>query len=589
MMIGAATNAQPNFTVTCSSPFIGNNYIKPMKAGSSIQFQIKVKNNNTVTYTVSIDKNAMPYGSWLQIDNNSLTLPPNQEVIFQLTLTVPTGTSDLYTYSFPFYFNAYYNGYNNQYSWTTLTLIVDNAPPTTPTVSAPNSWKTSTSITVQWNSSDSRSAVYTAANPTSGINGIKSYTVNLYYSDGTLKESKAFPDATATNNSCTFSNLFANTGYSAFVTAVDLATNASTNTGLPTSTPPAKPANLTSGNTAYGTTTLSWTASAGATSYDVYNASTYVKVNTSPITTNSFTISNLTPNTSYTYYIYATSSAGTSDRSSNITITTPALPPTTGSQLVCSSGVTYSVVNLISGYTTSWSKSSNLYFAYSYGSNAVFVANGSGAGWVNATITSPTGQSFTLSKIDVWVGPPLVNLISGPQYVDAAQLDAVYSAQPYSSLAVATYNWQVSPSYYTLSSAGDIAWISFPYDGDYWVSANAQNACGTSSTAELFVSVGIYEPYIITPNPADEYFAISIKDSPVQMASTDAQAKKLLEVSPSALYTISVVNTMGAQVYTTKGKGNAFNVPTSNLKDGSYIVVVSDGKNSFKKHLMVKH
>jgi len=58
-LAGVAANAQSDFTVTCSSPNIGNGYIKPMKAGSSFQFQVSIRNNKTVTYTASINKNSL--------------------------------------------------------------------------------------------------------------------------------------------------------------------------------------------------------------------------------------------------------------------------------------------------------------------------------------------------------------------------------------------------------------------------------------------------------------------------------------------------------------------------------------------------
>jgi len=55
LMASIESIAQSDFTVTCNSPYIGGGYIKPMKAGSSIQFQVKLTNNKNVTYTVSIN------------------------------------------------------------------------------------------------------------------------------------------------------------------------------------------------------------------------------------------------------------------------------------------------------------------------------------------------------------------------------------------------------------------------------------------------------------------------------------------------------------------------------------------------------
>jgi hypothetical protein len=48
-----------DFTVKSPSTDKYNGLITPLKAGSSIQLQIKMKNNKTVTYTVSINKNSL--------------------------------------------------------------------------------------------------------------------------------------------------------------------------------------------------------------------------------------------------------------------------------------------------------------------------------------------------------------------------------------------------------------------------------------------------------------------------------------------------------------------------------------------------
>lgn len=52
-----------DFTVEIESTYASNNYIKPLKAGETHEFQVKVKNNTSDTCTVSIDKDAMGVGS----------------------------------------------------------------------------------------------------------------------------------------------------------------------------------------------------------------------------------------------------------------------------------------------------------------------------------------------------------------------------------------------------------------------------------------------------------------------------------------------------------------------------------------------
>ena len=67
----------------------------PMKATASMQFLVRVKNNDTVSYTVSINKSIMfPLDNWVNIPGNSQSAVPGDTISFLLTLTVPSGTNE---------------------------------------------------------------------------------------------------------------------------------------------------------------------------------------------------------------------------------------------------------------------------------------------------------------------------------------------------------------------------------------------------------------------------------------------------------------------------------------------------------------
>lgn len=249
----------------------------------------------------------------------------------------------------------------------------------------------------------------------------------------------------------------------------------------------------------------------------------------------------------------------------------------------------YTIVNQPSGITsTSWSSSNASALSVNSSGTATRLNNYNGLVNLYATLLGDSSCTTTTSK-EVWVGAPIISYISGNQHPAAAQMDENYYADPFNALAEASYSWQVSPSYFTLWSSGNEARISFPYDGDYWVTANAQNSCGTSNDVQLFVAVGVYEENSIVPNPADDYFTITVADSKALQSSSLLKAKTAIKLSSNASYTVSIINSMGMCVYTTKRNGTSFSIPTSNLKNGSYIVVVDDGKKSYRKHLIVKH
>ncbi len=209
-----------DFTVEIPTTDACANYIKPIKAGGSHQFQIKVKNNTQDTSTVSIDKDAMgaDVSSWVTIDNNSQQLFPSQSKNFLLTINVPVGTCDC-DFVMDLYFEAKdKDGDEHQFYYYSQWIIVDNSPPSSPTFSVS---QTSTTIFVNsWNSWDNRSSEYTSVNLFSGIGGIKNYTVVIKNPNGSVKASvsKKFSDY----NYYTFKNLNPNTNYKASVKAIAL-------------------------------------------------------------------------------------------------------------------------------------------------------------------------------------------------------------------------------------------------------------------------------------------------------------------------------------------------------------------------------
>jgi hypothetical protein len=267
-------------------------------------------------------------------------------------------------------------------------------------------------------------------------------------------------------------------------------------------------------------------------------------------------------------------------------------PVISGDNILCyPSSKTYSVQDFYD-VIYNWSTSSNLQINGSNTNRSVSISpksSSNSSGYIQVSIFIPAYNKTRVITKNVWAGKPVINQIVGPQHAASAQLPYSYSATPYNSLAGATYSWSVSPSYYTLDYGGNYASIAFPSDGDYRVYANAQNSCGSSNTAQLFVAVGIYEPWKIAPNPASDYFSISLSDSQPNSISDSSNGKKSLEIKPNTSYSLKIINSMGVQVYSTSNMGNNFTVSTSNLKDGIYIVIISDGQNEFKKNIFIKH
>lgn len=572
VIAGLTANGQSDFTVTCSSPNISNGLIKPMKAGSSFQFQVSIRNNKKVTYTASIDKNAMPYGSWVQIDNNSQSLAPDKTVTFLLTIAVPAGTSDVYTYSFPFYFNAYdSNNNNNPYTWGQLTLIVDNSPPLTPNVSV--SSKTSSSITIYFNSSDARSSEYTNTNTSAGVDGIKSYTLLLKDSNGNTIGQPYSKDATEISFYYTFNGLAGYTEYNAFVTAVDLAGNSKTSPSLIARTKVGAMAGINATSITYCSATLNWAAAGGATSYRISTSTD--GANPIVATSTSLPITGLTANTRYTYYLSAVGAEGEGPRVSYSfsTLAVPA-PIVTGSATICSSSATYTVTNLPAGCSVSWGDFSNLGLSSASGATATLNATGNGVGFFTATINSCGGSASSPTK--VWIGSPSAPSIVGPRWINCG-VEEIYTEENRMSV-----QWSISSPFRIIGgSDGSKCNIQAPSESsNAWLYATATNTCG-SNTSEFEIGVNC-DYYTVFPNPASSELNVLQTDEFTNSRTFSSKKDK-------SITAVRVVDKFGKTVFFQKysnGKSEV-KVNTSSLKSGLYLVIINSDKEQ-ETHTILK-
>lgn len=152
----------------------------------------------------------------------------------------------------------------------------------------------------------------------SGVTGAASYGV---YRDGNRV-------GTAGTTSYTDGGLAAGTTYVYAVTAVNAHGESAPSASVSASTsnsggaPPATPAGLSGSSPNSSAVNLSWTSSAGATSYRLYRNGNQV----ASIAGTSYSDSGLTAATTYRYAVSAANASGESARSSEITVTTQAAP-----------------------------------------------------------------------------------------------------------------------------------------------------------------------------------------------------------------------------------------------------------------------
>jgi len=579
-----------DFTVKIESTDASNHYFEPLKAGGSRQFQIMVKNNTSDTCTVSIDKDDMGYvSSWVSIEDNEQELFPSQSKNFLLTITIPSNATEG-IYEMFLYFNAYAknSSHNNSFEYFTQLIIVDNSPPDAPTFSIGQKTSTTLSIT-SWSSWDQFSNKYSFQTG-SADKGIKEYKIYIETQQGSVVNSIIKQPSDATNH--TFKYLTPNTIYKACVTATDLV-GYSTTTKKSVTMPPAKPTGLAFSNITYIDVTLSWSTSAGATGYDVYKVvgNTNTKLNNSPITGNSYSISGLNPNSTYTFNVIALSNVGPSDRSNNASVTTLALPPITGSSTICSGAYTYTIPGLVYGYTISWSHSPNLHKQSSTGSTANFIKTSNGSGWIGASITAPNQRVLELTKKNVWVGTPKIDYFEYNN--DLCLLPyVIWHLYPESNV---TYH-KLECNGITLESNNGVYNIyadpvifNIPRGQAKPVFVYAGNVCGT----ELLNISSLYRPtyadcgdeiispfdvgnkLIIFPNPANDYIEAYLENLTEE------------ELLDNEKLHIKIINSNSIPVYNGTTQQKRFQINTSSFSEGVYYLLVQYKNQKYSTIILI--
>jgi len=265
-------------------------------------------------------------------------------------------------------------------------------------------------------------------------------------------------------------------------------------------------------------------------------------------------------------------------------------PSISGSNIVCSSGATFTINNFPSDASVSWSGGPYLSLSSQSGNSATFTVIGNGDSPVRAIIypVNPGSCQINLTKT-VWVGKPiLTSSVTGPSQLTPG-LSAVYSITP--TTRPSTYSWQIpSGCYYNycwhITSGQGTSAISVQAGaiGSGAVQVTASNGCPGNDSRYMYVTVqNPSDPcdnltLSITPNPSlggDVVIdVIQPPCDPTLMSSTPA--------------TLSVIDNMGTVVYSKKHTGNKIEIKGLKLTKGLYHVVYIKDNRKFEKSMIVE-
>lgn len=590
-----------DFSVTVSATERYGDCLNPVKAGNSISFTVRIKNNRKDTCTVKYLKQWYFPDCWVNANVDDICLKPKQEGEFKLTVKAPADAIEgTYTLKLDFEATTKKNG-KITFSGRPQTLIIDNTAPCKPNYSVLMS---SYSVKIfNFDDTDVMSNYY--PNTSASVKGIEKYNITIKNANNAVVKSET--KKAVELSSYSVSGLSSNTKYIISITATDLAGNTSAATEKEVRTAPARPS-VSCSSVTYTNAILKWNKVDGAVEYNVYKEisdNKLEKINNNSITSTSYTINNLSPNTTYRFYAVAINdNKSISDYSNVIIVTTEAAPIITGGTQICNTGSwTYSLNKLCTGFSVLWEYSSNLTLLSASGKNATFRAMGGGSGSakIKARLKSPEGK--VLDIIDdktVHVGPPtaptdILGLNQKTKYAAGSQ----YSFRVLqNTIEVNSYSW--SASGVEIYGRNDMSSISVitpkmragTYDKMFTVWVCAKNTCGSSSYYSERGTVKAGLPVRMVKDSTMEEMFIS-EDIFTDDVSTEVEQSEA--VSGCTIYpnpTKDVINIATGsnsinivEIYDTKGvlqakhnfvgEPNIVSINVVELKRGVYLVVLN--------------
>jgi len=334
---------------------------------------------------------------------------------------------------------------------------------------------------------------------------------------------------------------------------------------VPDTQAPTVPTGLASSNITSSSATISWNASSdnvGVTGYEVYRNGSLI----STVTTTSYSATGLTAATTYAFTVKAKDAAG------NISAASSALNVTTSSvQLTyCTSkgnNVTYEWIDYVAlGGMTNTTGANGGYADFT--SKVATVTRG-------ASVTASFSCGFKSSSYTefwyIWIDWDQNGtfdsdeLMSSGSSSSSATLTSTFTVP--STALLGSTRMRVTMKY----NAAPTACETFTYGEveDYTVNVTTANtfAKGTAMGEEL----GNEAPtsVVVYPNPADEYVNVFISNG-------------------SRVGTISVYNITGSLVKVVEMNGTEHEVSISELPAGTYIISVTDEKESLVKRFIKK-
>ena len=252
------------------------------------------------------------------------------------------------------------------------------------------------------------------------------------------------------------------------------------------------------------------------------------------------------------------------------------LPTLSGPASICSGTGTITATNVPNAFTISWTRSANLNYVSGQGTTGYVVsANGTGAAWVEASITNLCGVATTV-RHNFQIGGITGHTITGQNAVCPNNLYTYTAVIPGGGQSGYTYNWSL-PSGATPHGTTTASQITVSYSSSFGggiLGYTVNNGCGTSSMASLTVyqtmcqsmsSMNVY------PNPAENQVFVEAAEETGEVTVRDADQK--------TIQTIVVLDNNGNEIDRKNFPNGRSSVvlDVSGYRRQEHILLISDG------------
>lgn len=240
-----------------------------------------------------------------------------------------------------------------------------------------------------------------------------------------------------------------------------------------------------------------------------------------------------------------------------------------GNKKVCpNESFSYKLDGIPSGSNIQWIVGANMSIVSGQGSSsATFKSTNNGYNTVKVNITY-AGKSVTLDNSEVWIGSPFPKSDPSLTYQGKVGYSQAFTVEFDGVDETSTYIWKVTSgsASFTATPSGNTIWLIPNNSNSFSLRVDVTNKCGTG-TGLYILKAGSGSGGGLT--------TLSLKSSIVSESGFTPQS-------------IKVYNLSGAIVYSNDNLSGDFDIKSTTLPDGIYIIEKSDGKERQSEKVILK-